>query len=593
MKEAEGRDSKQEMGSPHMARVSPIGGLCLLLCVWPYSTGFPISAQGPRGALGYGWTNVTCTTCKALVTALDISLQVESNMDLVAEVAVKVCKTLHLEEPCICDQVVHLFKQDMITAWVMSVLRPSEICGLLLGTDCGHWDIGSGWNITLPPVPKPPIHPVVPPRPGSPVSRVLFLTDIHWDHSYSPGAPATCKEPLCCRNHSSSHGHNPSGYWGEYSTCDLPLHTIESLLQHVATNGPFDRVYWTGDIPAHNVWEQTRAQQLDALRTITGLIRKYLGPVPVYPAVGNHESAPVNSFPPPSVYGNLSSSWLYHAMAQEWGDWLPNPALETLRTAGFYTTRIAPGLRLVSLNMNFCATENFWLLINYTDPAGQLQWLVGVLQEAENNQEKVHIIGHIPPGLCLKSWSWNYYRIVNRYESTIAAQFFGHTHLDEFEIFYDEETLSRPLSVAFIAPSVTTFINLNPGFRVYQVDGEYPESSHVVLDHETYILNLTEANKKPNEDPPWRLLYSALNTYGIKSAYPSDWDDLVQRFLQDDRLFQTFWFLHHKGHVGEACQESCKTSVLCSLRTGRSNDLQLCKDLDIYGKPVYKKKSLC
>ncbi|XP_075707385.1 sphingomyelin phosphodiesterase [Rhinoderma darwinii] len=514
-------------------------------------------------------------------------------MELVAEVAVKVCRTLHMAESSVCQQAVQLFKRDVITAWVMSVLRPSEVCGLLLGTDCGHWDIGSNWNITLPPVPKPPVHPPVPPQPGSPVSRVLFLTDIHWDRGYSPGAPATCKEPLCCRNHSSSGGLHPSGYWGEYSTCDLPLHTIESLLQHVATSGAYERVYWTGDIPAHNVWEQTRAQQLEALTTITGLIRKYLGEVPVYPAVGNHESAPVNGFPPPSVYGNLSSNWLYHAMAQEWEGWLPTAALETLRTAGFYAVMVAPGLRLVSLNMNFCSTENFWLLINYTDPAGQLQWLVKVLQEAENNQEKVHIIGHIPPGICLKSWSWNYYRIVNRYESTIAAQFFGHTHLDEFEIFYDEETLSRPLSVAFIAPSVTTFINLNPGFRVYQVDGEYPDSSHVVLDHETYILNLTEANKRPNEVPRWSLLYSALNTYAMKSAYPADWEDLVQRFLRDDRLFQTFWFLHHKGHVGEVCQESCKTNVLCALRTGRSNDLRLCKDLDLSGKPAQKRKSLC
>ncbi|XP_016120244.1 acid sphingomyelinase-like phosphodiesterase 3b [Sinocyclocheilus grahami] len=76
---------------------------------------------------------------------------------------------------------------------------------------------------------------------------------------------------------------------------------------------------------------------------------------------------------------------------------------------------------------------------------------------------QVHIIGHIPPGLCLSSWSWNYYHIVNRYESTITGQFFGHTHVDEFQMFYDEDTLTRPLSVAFIAPSVTTYVNLNPG----------------------------------------------------------------------------------------------------------------------------------
>lgn len=60
--------------------------------------------------------------------------------------------------------------------------------------------------------------------------------------------------------------------------------------------------------------------------------------------------------------------------------------------------------------------------------------------------EQVHIIGHILPGSpdCLKPWSWNYYKIVNRYQSTVTAQFFAHTHADEFEIFYDEKTRKIP-----------------------------------------------------------------------------------------------------------------------------------------------------
>ena len=32
-----------------------------------------------------------------------------------------------------------------------------------------------------------------------------------------------------------------------------------------------------------------------------------------------------------------------------------------------------------------------------------------------------------------------------RYESTIVGQFFGHTHNDEFEIFYDEKDSSRAI----------------------------------------------------------------------------------------------------------------------------------------------------
>ena len=58
-----------------------------------------------------------------------------------------------------------------------------------------------------------------------------------------------------------------------------------------------------------------------------------------------------------------------------------------------------------------------WLLLNATDPAQELSWLIYELQAAELNQEKVHILGHIPPGHtdCLAVWSKNYYRIVDRY----------------------------------------------------------------------------------------------------------------------------------------------------------------------------------
>lgn len=52
---------------------------------------------------------------------------------------------------------------------------------------------------------------------------------------------------------------------------------------------------------------------------------------------------------------------------------------------------IQPGLRVISLNMNFCARENFWLMVNSTDPANQLQWLVHVLQASEDKGEKVSL----------------------------------------------------------------------------------------------------------------------------------------------------------------------------------------------------------
>lgn len=57
-----------------------------------------------------------------------------------------------------------------------------------------------------------------------------------------------------------------------------------------------------------------------------------------------------------------------------------------------------------------------WLLLNSTDPAKELQWFIYELQSAEFSGEKVHVIGHIPPGYsdCARIWSRNYYTIINR-----------------------------------------------------------------------------------------------------------------------------------------------------------------------------------
>lgn len=65
---------------------------------------------------------------------------------------------------------------------------------------------------------------------------------------------------------------------------------------------------------------------------------------------------------------------------------------------------------------NYLSLSRSWLLVNSTDPGGQLQWLVEQLTKAEEAGDKVHILGHIPPGLgdCLKVWSWLYHKIVNR-----------------------------------------------------------------------------------------------------------------------------------------------------------------------------------
>ena len=46
-------------------------------------------------------------------------------------------------------------------------------------------------------------------------------------------------------------------------------------------------------------------------------------------------------------------------------------------------------------------------------------------------------------------------------------------------VFYDYETNSVPVNVAFITPSVTTYTGLNPSFRFFTLDGPYDGASMV------------------------------------------------------------------------------------------------------------------
>lgn len=128
-----------------------------------------------------------------------------------------------------------------------------------------------------------------------------------------------------------------------------------------------------------------------------------------------------------------------------------------------------------------------------------------------------------------------------RYEATIAGQFFGHTHFDEFEVFYDETYRGRASSIAYIGPSVTPYYGLNPGYRIYHVDGNYAASTRTVLDHETWIMDLQEANRHAVESPRWYRLYTAREAFRMHSLTPQDWDHLIQRMTYDDNLFQTYY----------------------------------------------------
>ena len=197
---------------------------------------------------------------------------------------------------------------------------------------------------------------------------------------------------------------------------------------------------FTGDIVDHAIWNTTVAQ--NTLDIHGAYHRMSDAGLFVYGTAGNHESSPTNSYPPTNgTLGGgdeeLNSQWLYDLLSSSWSSWIEPDAANTARDFGAYSVKYVHGdgedgpatLRIISLNTNLFYRHNLWLYEEpmLEDPSGQLAWLITELDAAEQAGERVYIIGHMPPGSADAFHEASNYldQIINRYEATIAALFFG------------------------------------------------------------------------------------------------------------------------------------------------------------------------
>ncbi|KRX45026.1 Sphingomyelin phosphodiesterase [Trichinella murrelli] len=535
----------------------------------------------------------SCTLCYLLSTTAQRIYFCNRSQEQLSYLINGLCVFLRIYNSRICQGIVSVYKDEVLYVVGQLLLSPKQLCAVLI-ENCGeaYNPFKANWTVALPDVPKPPVQPRQQPKPDQPVLRVLHLADIHFDPQYAQGSEADCNDPLCCHKNSTKKSmkvKQAAGRWGTAGLCDLPIKTMILLFEHLQDEAEFDYVIWTGDLPPHNVWNQTRNGQLHAYEYLLQLFNEYLPNKLIFSALGNHESAPADSFPPhfKTLPNKYSISWLYNALAEGWSATVDPEQKEAVQDSvkrrASYVVEVKPGFRIISVNTNYCIKTNYWLYLNETDPDGTLSWLAEELQKAENEGAKVHIIGHIPPGheTCLKEWSRNYNIIAQRYENVIRAQFFGHTHSDSFTVSYDRSGSDvRPSNVMFVAPSVTTFAYCLPAYRIYTIDGVHENSTWEVLDIETYILNVTEANQT-GERPKWKLSYRFKETYGLKSILPDQMDNLIRRFSTNDTVFDIY--LKHYNRVDEECGKSCRKARLCELLSSNSAAYATC-----IHKPVVK-----
>ncbi|KZT56588.1 sphingomyelin phosphodiesterase, partial [Calocera cornea HHB12733] len=500
--------------------------------------------------------------------------------DALKDAAKAACEASGLEDKDVCDGLVD---QQMPT--IATVLRNITGTGYAAQLFCANivgvcaYPALENTTVTF-----PPFAPSFPPPPSTEEAylTVVHLSDWHYDPLYKAGTEAQCTKPLCCRGFNASSpdkASRPASQWGAYQ-CDTPLALGVSALQSIEPilgSSPTFSIF-TGDLPPHDVWA-TSEEGVVSVSDLNGLFKQYLKTA-VYPAIGNHETSPVNlnpiPFPPTNQY-------LYNNLTlDDWVDWLDEDALEFARAnRGSYATSPLPGMKILNVNSNFCYVDNFWLYGDWVevDPTGQLAWLAEELAIAEAEGEKVWIIMHVATGLsdCLRNWSNLHDQIVKRFHSTIVGVFSGHTHRDEYELFWSDDgnkTPANAIVMNWIGPSVTPFTQLNPGWREYKV---HP-TTFEIMESYTYIADLSLASEWDAEgiDPEWFLEYSARD---YLPSWPKDsplnatfWALVTASFEEDDELWQEFYRYRSKsGPEAEGgCSGDCKSDIINGLRSGNS-----------------------
>lgn len=306
----------------------------------------------------------------------------------------------------------------------------------------------------------------------------------------------------------------------------------------------------------------------------------------VYGTAGNHEANPANIFYPNSQDSN-KTQWVYDALHENWEHWIGDKAAEDVKSIGAYSTKYPNGnLRVISLNTNMYYRYNFVLFQKQLerDPNNQIAWLAKELDAAEKANENVYIIGHMPLGEhdAMTDQSNYFDQVVKRYSTTIRAMFFGHTHVDHFEVSYSDYSKrdeSHAMAISYICPSLTPTSGM-PSFRVYDVDPD----TFAVLDATTYMADMDDKDFQ-TKGPKWKKYYSAKEVYGgalsppvtdsKAELTPAFWHKVTEAFEKNQTLFDSYMSRKSRGWKGpdeKKCDDDCKKAEICQLRAGRAQD---------------------
>lgn len=522
-----------------------------------------------------------CSACQGLLVVLQALAHLGN--DAFSDTIVEICELLQVEDDDVCAGAIGLegpiLAHDLRNMDIAS--KTSELFCLTVFGLCQWPDVDTSYSVSMSEKPADAARPA---SSGQTPLQVVHISDIHVDLNYTTGASYNCTKNICCRPYDADDAVGVTDYpAGEYGNvaCDSPVTLEESLytaIQDLVPNRTF--TIFTGDVIEGDVWLSTDDEVTTNLNDAYG---RMVSIGQTYAVVGNHDSCPVNSFPPAAVDTTYAAETqiFYDTLSGDLESWVGSTAAAQVSSnyGSYSVVDNTTGLRIISLNTNFWYKSNYWLYESTmeSDPSSMLSWLVSELQTAETAGERVWILGHMPLGSGDAFHDQSYYfdTIVQRFSGTISAVFYGHTHKDEWELAYSNysaPTAAGATMMSYIAPALTPTSG-NPTFRVYSVD----PVTFGVLDLTVYYANISSPTYQ-TAGPSWEKLYSVKETYGALLGYtdaaaeltPAFWHNVTELFESDDDVFQQYIARKTRGYSNSTCTGDCKMDEICQLRAAQS-----------------------
>lgn len=542
-----------------------------------------------------------CTRCQAALAVAKSVAQVAPTR--VPDLLVSLCKQFQFKSNATCTNNYAATSFGAIWTQVLAFadvtgLDGRYICNDLSTTFCPAPTVSPLDTTGLFPKPKP-ANASAPKASGEHV-KVLHLSDFHLDPRYAVASEANCTSGLCCRTNVHASGLTlpqvelPAPLYGAFR-CDTPYYLGLAALQAIGPltgttkDSPFAWTIYTGDLVSHDSQNQlSRAYTEYTESSIYGMFREYIGS-PVFPVLGNHDSNPEAIDAPHSEPDGLGQqfSWNYDHVAALWqqNGWIDATTAQEARLHyGAYSVKNQFGLRIITLNTDFWYRSNFLNYYNMSNPdvSGMQVFLVQELQAAEDAGERVWIIGHV-----LTGWDGSnplpnptdlFYQIVDRYSPHVIANvFFGHTHEDQFMIYYannrSDTTSASALTTGWIGPSVTPLTNLNSGFRMYEVD-KFTFDIYEAYTWYSDVSSFPDLNTS-STGPTYQFEYSTREAYDI--GWPKDaplnatyWHAVTEAMEKDVSLVSKFNTFEGKTSMmtPNCTSEACAQAKICYMRSG-------------------------